>query len=226
MIGLEICCTSLDEALIAQHCGATRIELCHDLSVGGLTPDKTLFQAVQAQLTIPIHVLIRHRAGDFVFAESEQDSLIESIQLFRTLGAQGIVIGALTATHEIDYIACQKFKKAANDCVFVFHKAFDETIDPFHALSQLITLGFDGILTAGRTGTAIANAEFLAALQQYNKNRLFIMPGGSIRSEHISHLHQQVRATYYHSAANAAAGLSALEEEVKNLKLQINSFSF
>ena len=67
---IESCCTSLDEALSAQARGADRIELCTDLSVGGLTPPRDLIREVIQALSIPVNVLIRpstviHCAGGF-----------------------------------------------------------------------------------------------------------------------------------------------------------------
>ena len=56
---IETCCTTLDEALSAQSRGANRIELCTDLSVGGVTPSRTLIREVVGALSIPVNVLIR-----------------------------------------------------------------------------------------------------------------------------------------------------------------------
>ncbi|MGX8707997.1 MAG: copper homeostasis protein CutC [Bacteroidales bacterium] len=56
---IESCCTSLDEARWAETRGANRIELCTDLSVGGLTPPRDLIREVVQALTIPVNVLIR-----------------------------------------------------------------------------------------------------------------------------------------------------------------------
>ena len=56
---IESCCTTLEQALSAQTRGAGRIELCADLSVGGVTPPRNLIAAVVHALTIPVNVLIR-----------------------------------------------------------------------------------------------------------------------------------------------------------------------
>ena len=56
---IETCCTTLDEALAAQSRGAGRIELCVDLSVGGVTPPRDLIRDVVSSLIIPVNVLIR-----------------------------------------------------------------------------------------------------------------------------------------------------------------------
>ena len=59
---IETCCTTLDQALAAQSRGTGRIELCTDLSVGGLTPSRDLIREVAATLTIPVNVLVRPSA--------------------------------------------------------------------------------------------------------------------------------------------------------------------
>ena len=61
---IETCCTTLDQALAAQSRGAGRIELCTDLSVGGLTPSRDLIREVAATLTIPVNVLVRPATRD------------------------------------------------------------------------------------------------------------------------------------------------------------------
>ena len=56
---IESCCTSLNEALAAEARGASRIELCTNLTVGGLTPPRDLIREVVDRLSIPVNVLIR-----------------------------------------------------------------------------------------------------------------------------------------------------------------------
>ncbi len=66
---LEICANSLQSALNAQLAGADRIELCNELSVGGVTPSLGLLKAVKEKIAIPVHVLIRPRSGDFNYSD-------------------------------------------------------------------------------------------------------------------------------------------------------------
>ena len=63
---IEICANSFESAKNAQEAGADRIELCTELSVGGLTPSHGLIEKVCSELSIPVHVLIRPRSGDFL----------------------------------------------------------------------------------------------------------------------------------------------------------------
>ena len=68
---LEICCTSLNDARVACECGADRIELCEDLSVGGVTPNTDLVRSVILNVKAPVFVLIRIRGGDFNFDDDK-----------------------------------------------------------------------------------------------------------------------------------------------------------
>ena len=63
----ESCVESLSEALKAEQNGADRIELCSRLDLGGLTPNRELIRHVSSRLSIPIKVMIRPRAGNFIY---------------------------------------------------------------------------------------------------------------------------------------------------------------
>lgn len=92
---LEICVDSVESAVAAERGGATRLELCQNLMIGGTTPGIKLFEAVREETHIPIHVLIRPRFGDFCYTDYEWRIMKEEIRMFRDRGADGIVIGML-----------------------------------------------------------------------------------------------------------------------------------
>ena len=92
---LEICCADLHSIRAAIAGGANRVELCQALDVDGLTPSAGMI-GMAVNSGIDVHVLIRPRAGDFIYTEDEVDCMIYDIQIARKLGAQGVVIGALT----------------------------------------------------------------------------------------------------------------------------------
>ena len=75
----EACVQTLDEALIAQQNGADRIELCSRLDLDGLTPSRDLIRSVKSKLTIPIKVMIRPRAGNFVYNNQEIEQMKNDI---------------------------------------------------------------------------------------------------------------------------------------------------
>jgi copper homeostasis protein len=62
----EACVETFEEAVLAEQRGANRIELCSDLANDGLTPSYELMQKTCSSLKIPVMVMIRPRAGNFV----------------------------------------------------------------------------------------------------------------------------------------------------------------
>jgi copper homeostasis protein len=57
--------------------GATQIELCADLANDGLTPDYDLIKEVKSKVKIPVKVMIRPRAGNFVYTIREINKMIQ-----------------------------------------------------------------------------------------------------------------------------------------------------
>ena len=99
---LEICADSAESAIAAEKGGATRLELCQNLIIGGTTPGPKLFEIVRHAVEIPVHVLIRPRFGDFCYSDYEMEQIKEEIKMFRELGANGVVIGVLSPDGSID----------------------------------------------------------------------------------------------------------------------------
>ena len=90
---LEVCANSYQSAKNAQEAGAHRIELCQELSVGGITPSYGLIEKVLNKLSIPTTILIRPRSGNFVHTDDEFQIMKSNIQRCKELGAKGIVSG-------------------------------------------------------------------------------------------------------------------------------------
>src|ERR1700712_3387387 len=152
MIRTEVCVESAGGARAAAHGGADRIELCAALELGGLTPSAGLLEAVVD--IIPTHVLIRPRAGDFVYDKYEIRVMAKDIEHAIDKGAVSVVIGALTADGDVDLPAMTRLLNAAENVPVTFHRAFDSTRDPLAALDDLMELGIDRLLTSGGRPTA------------------------------------------------------------------------
>jgi copper homeostasis protein len=178
---VEICANSFESARIARECGANRIELCTELSVGGLTPSHGLIEKVVAQLDIPVHVLIRPRSGNFVYSEAEVDVMLRDIALCKELGCAGIVSGVLTSENTIDKNATRVLVDASEGMEFTFHRAFDLTTGTEY-LDTLLELGVTRLLSSGLKPTAIEGIEFLKKLKAISEGKIQIMPGSGINS--------------------------------------------
>ena len=179
---LEICASNYQSAINAQVAGAHRIELCSELAVGGLTPSYGLLKSVIEALTIPVHVLIRPKSGSFVYTEEEFEIMKMDIELCKRLGCHGIVSGVLNDDRSIDVQRTKTLVALSKPLNFTFHRAFDQTPNPFEALEQLIEIDVDRILSSGQAQTAEKGIVVLNQLLKLATNRIAIMPGSGINA--------------------------------------------
>ena len=99
---IEACTDSYASCRAAWLGGAARLELCAHLVIGGTTPSTALFRQVQRDIPVKTNVLIRPRFGDFLYSKEELEQMCEEIRMYRELGANGVVIGALTPDGDLD----------------------------------------------------------------------------------------------------------------------------
>lgn len=184
---LEICANSYQSAVNAEIAGAHRIELCSEISVGGITPSFGLLKKVLQSLTIPVHVLIRPRSGNFTYSSKEFDIMKENIRLCKDLGCDGIVSGVLHKDNTIDIKRTSELIELSKPMSFTFHRAFDVVSKPKEALLQLQNLEVDRLLTSGQKEKAEDGIDLLIELQKLAKNKLTILPGSGINSENCIH---------------------------------------
>lgn len=180
---LEICTNSYQSAKNAQEAGAHRVELCQELSVGGITPSYGLLKQVVDTLSIPVFVLIRPRSGNFVYSEEEFDIMKHDIQLCKNLGCEGIVSGVLNKDNTIDIERTKELIDLSRPLQFTFHRAFDCVKNPCEALEQLIDLGVDRVLTSGLETSAEKGLNNLKQLQEQANGRIIILAGSGITFE-------------------------------------------
>jgi len=198
----EICIDSTAGALAAERAGAHRVELCSALFEGGLTPTLgTVEASLAAVSTIRVHVIVRPRGGDFIYDEYEVAAMELDVATIRDAGAQGVVIGALTPSGEVDVEVAKRLIGAAGGLSVTFHRAFDMTADPFAALDTLASLGVDRVLTSGQDVTALEGAPLIASLVERAGDDLIVMPGGGITPRNVHRVVEATGATEIHFAA-------------------------
>ncbi len=227
---LEACCGNLESVHAAVTGGAPRIELCSALEADGLTPSwEVLEEARRLYPSLLIHVLIRSRAGDFCYSAEEVSEMAAQIEKALELGADGIVVGALTPSGDVDRLAIQAWMNVVDEWMLAkgfeaggchscmdayffqglvkrpsvtFHRAFDACRDPFRALEDLIGLGCDRILTSGQAATALDGVALLKELQVRAAGRIGILPGGGITPENARAILDGTGCTELHASAS------------------------
>jgi copper homeostasis protein len=175
---IEVCVDSVESAMAAERGGADRVELCDNLLEGGTTPSAGAIAVARARLGIKLQVIIRPRGGDFCYSEVEFAVMQHDVTLAKQLGADGVVIGILTADGAIDIERTRTLIELARPLSVTFHRAFDMSRDPYRALEDLIGLGVDRILTSGQEPSVIEGLDLIAELVQIAGDRVVIMPGG------------------------------------------------
>ena len=196
---LEVCCGSVESVRAAIEGGAQRVELCRELSVGGVTPDDEMIRYA-VENGIRAHVLIRCRAGNFVYTPEEVERMCDEIRHVRELGVQGVVIGALTADGEIDTETCRKWCEAAKGLSITFHRAFDECRHPEKALEEIIALGCERLLTSGQAATAEEGTPLLRRLVKQARGRILIMPGAGVSPKNAQRIIEETGAVELHGS--------------------------
>ena len=161
---LEVCVDSVESAIIAERAGASRLELCSNLMIGGTTPTLALFREVQKQVSIPIHILIRPRFGDFLYTNAEFEIIKQEMIQFRQAGANGVVIGMLNPDGTLDMLRMQQLMQLTDGMSVTLHRAFDLTQNAFEALEQACQLGINTILTSGQQSNCQKGKTLLANL--------------------------------------------------------------
>lgn len=188
---IEVCCFSLESCLAAERAGADRIELCGGFSEGGTTPSMGLIQTVKESCRLPIYVMIRPRGGDFLYTETEWNTMIADIDWAKKAGADGLVAGFLTPEGRIDLARWKSFLSLADPLPVTFHRAFDMTPDPFQALEDLLLAGgCTRILTSGQQPSVAQGIPLLQQLQERAGDRIRIMAGAGVKADLVPHLLQ------------------------------------
>ncbi len=200
---LEIAASSLNSALAAQAGGADRIELCENLSEGGTTPSYGMLSVVRERLRIPVFVLVRPRAGDFLYDDGEIDVMLRDIETCARLGCDGVVIGALDADGGVDMPTSRALIAAAGTMQVTFHRAFDAARDPAKALEDIVTLGCQRVLTSGAARSAPDGADAIAAHVRQANGRIGILVGAGVTVANLPALAERTGAREFHGSARS-----------------------
>lgn len=201
----EVCANSVESCIAAQEGGANRVELCAGIPEGGTTPSYGEIKIARRLLSSTLlHVIIRPRGGDFLYSPLEMERMKEDIRICRKLGADGVVFGCLTAEGDVDIEKNKELIECAEGMSVTFHRAFDRTTDPMKALEDIISLGFDRILTSGQQPKAIEGTGLLATLQKKASGRITILAGSGVNEDNILKLYRTTGIHEYHFSARVS----------------------
>jgi copper homeostasis protein len=198
---IEAVVDSLDSAVAAERAGADRLELCSGLDLGGLTPGAGVVQHVRGAVRIPVHVLLRPRAGDFLYTDAEFETLLAEVEAVKAMGVEGIVVGMLLPNGRIDVPRMQELVRAAGSMNVTFHRAFDRIRDLAQGLEDLKQTGCNRVLCSGLAANALEGVANLNFLCKNAGADITIMPGGGIAAANVLTIAKRTGATEFHFSA-------------------------
>lgn len=164
---LEICVDSLASARAAIAGGADRLELCSAFPMGGLTPYTALLEQIRRESDIQVRCLMRPRAGDFLYTPEEIQLMRRQMEQLKAAGANGFVIGCLTAQGDLDEKAMEPLLEAAQGYRLTLHRCVDVSRDPERTYLEAGRLGFDTVLTSGAAPSCAAGMETIGRMLRH-----------------------------------------------------------
>lgn len=222
-VNVEVCVTSVSEALAAERAGADSVELCTWLAAGGVTPSIGLVRAVAAHGRLPVRVLVRAHGGGFRYTPDDLAVMEADIgQLGTEKKNVGAVIGALgpDGFPDLDFLGTARSRFPRGE--FTFHRAIDHAADPVRAAALCQEAGVQRILTSGGRSTAIEGVATLRALVQQAGRAVRIAAAGSIGPGNVVEIVERTGLDEVHFAAQVrsplpggaalASGAGALEQ--------------
>jgi copper homeostasis protein len=198
---VEAAVDSFDAAVLAQEAPVHRIELCGPLHDGGTTPSAGLIARCSEKLLVSVNVLVRPRAGDFVYSDDDIEIMKRDIAVAKELGVDGFAFGVLTPEGDVDAARMAELIAVATPLRVVFHRAFDQVRDQDEALELLVSLQVNGVLTSGLAKTAEAGIERIRQLEERADRRIRIIAAGSVTKDNVKRIVDRTSVTAVHGRA-------------------------
>jgi copper homeostasis protein len=210
---LEVIATCVQDAVTAEDNGADRIELVASITEGGLTPGIGMIEQVVRTVNIPVHVMVRPHSRSFIYDCYDIDTMAAEINAISSIGAAGIVCGALTAEGRIDERSLETLLSFAGVMNVTFHRAFDELEDQIDGLRVLKNYPqITRVLTSGGIKPAVeAIPEIRRLVEETDRSALTILAGHGLTVEGIKSFIEQTRVTEVHVGSAVRSNRSGLE---------------
>ena len=222
MVALEIIAETVEDAIEAEAGGASTLELVQNLAVGGLTPDLALVRAIRAAVKIPLRVIVRPHARDFVYSAEDIALISADIDRLKEIGTEGIVFGALRTDFTVDRDLTMQIAAHAHPMEVTFHRAIDIAIDADQVL-PVLTGHVQRILTSGHANNAWEGRATLRQWIATYGDRCILACGGGIRTAQLADLVRETAAPEFHLGSAAQTNQRVNRVKVAELRGIINA---
>lgn len=199
---VEVCAGSVEDCIVANACGANRIELNSGLYLGGLTPSVGMLISAKKYTTLPIITMVRPRGGGFFYSMIEFETMVLDAERLIQSGSDGLVFGFLNEDASVNKERTQQFVAMCKSAGIesVFHRAFDCVNDPVQAIEDLIACGVDRVLTSGLQAQAGAGTDLLADLNAKYSGEIEFCVGAGVNEHNALEIVDKTGITQLHSS--------------------------
>jgi copper homeostasis protein len=198
---IEICAFHIDSCVIAERCGAARVELCDNPVEGGTTPSYGAIKQAREKMSIRLYPIIRPRGGNFFYSDEEFAMMQNDIAICRQLRCDGISVGISKINGEIDTERFRQIVEWAGPMGVTCNRVIDSAPDIFKALEDIISCGCERVLTSGQRSAAPDAAATLKKMVEQAGDRIIVMPGAGVKSTNIAALGAATGAKEFHASA-------------------------
>lgn len=213
-VSVEVCVTSVAEALVAQGCGADTVELCICLDRDGLTPSPGLLREVLKAVHIPVRVLVRPVANGFVHDQEQAAVLDGDVEwTLKAAARPRLVVGALRADGSADHAVLKRALSGVTETTF--HRAIDHARDPIEVLEECIRLGYHRVLTSGGAPTAVEGMGMLRRMVALADEHLTVAAAGRIGPDNVLQVVRTTGVREVHFAARSNGNGPVLPDRAK-----------
>lgn len=203
---IEVIVTNVQEAILAEQYGATRLELIHDFELGGLTPDLKLAEEICNAVQIPVNVMIRPHGNTFIFNEKDMKQVFFEIDyIVSRTRASAIVFGTLDVDRNVNFMQLEDVLRyiEKSNIGLTFHRAIDESINPVLSFTELVNFALNSKLERVlSSGGGIRAIDGISALIEMNKlalnSTIKLLIGSGVNSSNAKHLMNLVGADEIH----------------------------
>lgn len=220
-VAVEVCVSSLAEALAAANCGVESVEVCTWLACGGVTPSVGLVQGIRAIEQIVTRVLIRSTPGGFRYSVDDMAIMLTDARDL-ALHRVGLVVAALDEQGLPDEDFVSAAREQAGDAELTFHRAIDHASDLLRALDICRELAMQRVLTSGGRTLAMEGAPMLKRMVDQAGGRIRIAAAGGINPANVVELVERTGVNEVHFAAQRPAVSKAEGASMSSSNVGVN----
>lgn len=202
MVKVEVCAGNVSDCIKAEASGADQIELNSGLFLGGLTPSLATLKLAKEKVNIPIYPMLRVRGGGFCYDEIEVETMRQDAHHFAQAKADGLVFGFLNEDRTVDKNLTKEFVAICKEYGIdsIYHRAFDNVVDPYSAMETLIDCGVNRVLTSGLADSAAKGMTVLKKLQDKYGGKIEIIVGAGVNQDNVQTIIQKTGVRQIHSS--------------------------